>query len=122
MGLCFGKRLIAGSDGPHDFDNPVCRLRHTSSAPGQRPLVRLTYQAFLRPLGRDPGPWTGFATESAQDFVDLLIAAQPAVPRAQAQAAPPANSPLSGDCSWICLPATIPHGSLRSRRHGARQR
>jgi hypothetical protein len=48
--------------------------------------VRSTYEAFLRSLGHDPGPWAGFAAESARDWLELLIAAQTYVPHAQAVA------------------------------------
>jgi AcrR family transcriptional regulator len=69
-----------------DFDLLISRLWATLSAPEQRPMVRLTYEAFLRSVSRDPGPWTGFAAETARDWLDLLIAAQPATPRRLAEA------------------------------------
>ncbi len=47
------------------------------SAPEQRPMVRLTYEAFLLSLSHDPGPWAGFASEAARDWLDLLVRAQP---------------------------------------------
>ena len=47
------------------------------SAPEQRPMVRLTYEAFLLSLTHDPGPWAGFAAEAARDWLDLLVRAQP---------------------------------------------
>jgi AcrR family transcriptional regulator len=56
------------------------------SAPEQRPMVRLTYEAFLRSVSRDPGPWQGYAAETARDWMDLLIRAQPGAPREQAEA------------------------------------
>jgi hypothetical protein len=49
-------------------------------------MVRLTYEAFLQSLSREPGPWTGFAAETARDWLDLLIAAQPSTPRRLAEA------------------------------------
>ena len=30
-------------------------------------MVRLTYEAYLRSVSRDPGPWQGFAAETARD-------------------------------------------------------
>ena len=56
------------------------------SAPEQRALVRLTYEAFLRSVSRDPGPWQGYAAETARDWLDLLVRAQPDTPRALAEA------------------------------------
>ena len=56
------------------------------SAPEQRALVRLTYEAFLRSVSRDPGPWQGYAAETARDWLDLLVRAQPETPRALAEA------------------------------------
>lgn len=64
----------AGGD---DFDALVDRLWAFLSAPEQRPMVRLTYEAFLLSLGRDPGPWAGFAGEAAREWLDLLARAQP---------------------------------------------
>jgi hypothetical protein len=56
------------------------------SAPEQRALVRLTYEAFLRSVSRDPGPWPGYAAETARDWLDLLIRAQPDTPGVLAEA------------------------------------
>jgi AcrR family transcriptional regulator len=56
------------------------------SAPEQRPMVRLTYEAFLRSVSRDPGPWEGYAAETGREWMDLLIRAQPGAPREQAEA------------------------------------
>lgn len=56
------------------------------SAPEQRPMVRLTYEAYLRSVSRDPGPWQGYAAETARDWMDLLARAQPDTPREQAEA------------------------------------
>jgi len=80
--------LVAGAlDADNgDFDQLVSRLWVTLSAPEQRPMVRLTYEAFLRSVSRDPGPWTGFAAETARDWLDLLIDAQPSTPRPVAEA------------------------------------
>ncbi|XUL89794.1 TetR family transcriptional regulator [Streptomyces galilaeus] len=74
----------AGGD---DFDALVDRLWAFLSAPEQRPMVRLTYEAFLMSLGHDPGPWAGFAGEAAREWLDLLARAQPpGTPPALAQA------------------------------------
>ncbi|WP_427921051.1 TetR/AcrR family transcriptional regulator [Streptomyces sp. cg40] len=64
----------AGADG---LDDLVDRLWGFLSAPEQRPMVRLTYEAFLLSLGHDPGPWAGFAGEAAREWLDLLARAQP---------------------------------------------
>jgi AcrR family transcriptional regulator len=74
----------AGWDG--EFEELTARLWTWLSAPEQRAMVRLTYEAFMLSLSREPGPWAGFAAESAQDWLDLLINAQPYVPRAVAEA------------------------------------
>ncbi|MFG2784919.1 TetR/AcrR family transcriptional regulator [Streptomyces prunicolor] len=59
------------------FDALADSLWTFLSAPEQRPMVRLTYEAFLLSLSHDPGPWAGFAGEAAQDWLDLLVRAQP---------------------------------------------
>jgi AcrR family transcriptional regulator len=68
------------------FDESAALLWSWLSAPEQRPMVRLTYEAFMLSLSRAPGPWAGFARESAQDWLELLIDAQPDAPRAAAEA------------------------------------
>jgi AcrR family transcriptional regulator len=55
------------------------------SAPEQRAMVRLTYEAFMLSLSHEPGPWAGFAAEAAQDWLNLLIDAQVHVRRAKAE-------------------------------------
>ena len=64
----------AAGDG---FDALAESLWTFLSAPEQRPMVRLTYEAFLLSLSHDPGPWVGFAGEAARDWLDLLVRAQP---------------------------------------------
>jgi hypothetical protein len=49
-------------------------------------MVRLTYEAYLRSVSRDPGPWQGFAAETARDYLELLIRAQPGAHPARAEA------------------------------------
>ena len=49
-------------------------------------MVRLTYEAYLRSVSRDPGPWQGFAAETARDYRELLIKAQPGAQPARAEA------------------------------------
>jgi AcrR family transcriptional regulator len=56
------------------------------SAPEQRAMVRLTYEAFMLSLSHEPGPWAGFAAEAAQDWLNLLIDAQVHVTRVNAEA------------------------------------
>ena len=68
------------------FGELAGRLWNLLSAPEQRALVRLTYEAFLRSVSRDPGPWQGYAAETARDWLDLLVRAQPETPRALAEA------------------------------------
>lgn len=69
--------LTATDTGGDGFDAAVDRLWAFLSAPEQRPMVRLTYEAFLLSLSHDPGPWTGFAGEAAREWLDLLVRAQP---------------------------------------------
>jgi AcrR family transcriptional regulator len=76
----------AGAGVPLDVGAVADRVWALLSAPEQRPMVRLTYEAFLRSVSRDPGPWQGYGAETARDWMDLLIAAQPDVPREQAEA------------------------------------
>jgi AcrR family transcriptional regulator len=78
---------LLGADVPDaGFEALADRLWNLLSSPGQRPMVRLTYEAFLRSVSRDPGPWQGFAAETARDYLELLIRAQPGTPPAQAEA------------------------------------
>ncbi|HHX2099347.1 TPA: TetR/AcrR family transcriptional regulator [Pseudomonas aeruginosa] len=78
--------LEAGDGGDGDFEELTSRLWLFLSAPDQRAMVRLTYEAFMLSLGREPSPWAGFAAESAQDWLDLLVEAQAQIPRAVAEA------------------------------------
>jgi len=68
------------------FEALVDRLWAWLSAPEQRAAVRLTYEAFLHSLSHEPGPWLGFAGESAREWLDLLVRAQPDAPRTVAEA------------------------------------
>jgi AcrR family transcriptional regulator len=82
--------LLAGLLGPGiadgGFEQLADRLWNLLSSPGQQPMVRLTYEAYLRSVSRDPGPWEGFAAETARDYLELLIRAQPDTHPAQAEA------------------------------------
>jgi AcrR family transcriptional regulator len=78
---------LLGADVPDaGFEALADRLWNLLSSPGQRPMVRLTYEAYLRSVSRDPGPWEGFAAETARDYRDLLIRAQPGTRPADAEA------------------------------------
>jgi AcrR family transcriptional regulator len=68
------------------FEQLTDALWELLSSPGQRPMVRLTYEAYLRSVSRDPGPWQGFAAETARDYLELLVRAQPGTPPGQAEA------------------------------------
>jgi AcrR family transcriptional regulator len=76
-------RTVCESSG---FEELAGRLWMWLSAPEQRPMVQLTYEAFLYSLSHRPGPWVGYAAESARDWLDLLVQAQPRTPRADAEA------------------------------------
>jgi len=78
---------LLGPDAPDGgFEQLTDRLWNLLSSPGQRPMVRLTYEAYLRSVSRDPGPWQGFAAETARDYLELLVRAQPGTRPAQAEA------------------------------------
>lgn len=70
---------LAGTGRSDDFAAVVWSMWSWLSAPQQRPIVLLTYDAFSASWSRAPGPWAGFAAGSAQDWLDLLIHAQPGV-------------------------------------------
>lgn len=69
-----------------EVDAMLGRLWQWLSAPERRASVRLTYEAFLCSLRRDPGPWQGFAAEQVQSWLHLLCAAQTGTPPALARA------------------------------------
>ena len=78
--------LKSTADGNSGFGELASCLWAWLSAPEQRAMVRLTYEAFMLSLGHKPGPWAGFAAESVQDWLDFLIDAQDQVPRPEAEA------------------------------------
>ena len=73
-------------DQRHGLEETAAHLWTWLSAPEQRAMVRLTYEAFMLSLSREPGPWAGFAAEAAQDWLNLLIDAQVHVTEAEAEA------------------------------------
>ena len=75
-----------GDNEVDEVDALLGRLWHWLSAPERRASVRLTYEAFLCSLRRDPGPWQGFAAEQVQGWLHLLYAAQAGTPPALARA------------------------------------
>jgi AcrR family transcriptional regulator len=77
---------IQVNGGSGEIEELAAGLWNWLSAPEQRATVRLTYEAFMLSLSREPGPWAGFAGESAQDWLNLLINAQPHAPIAAAEA------------------------------------
>ncbi|KPI06475.1 putative regulatory protein TetR [Actinobacteria bacterium OK074] len=80
--------VLAPAPGAGDgdaFEVLTDRLWEWLSAPAQRPMVRLTYEAFLFSLGHRPGPWAGFAAESAREWLELLVRVQPGVARERAE-------------------------------------
>lgn len=72
--------------GDNEVNALLARLWQWLSAPERRASTRLTYEAFLCSLRRDPGPWQGFAAEQVQSWLHLLCAAQPGTPPALARA------------------------------------
>jgi AcrR family transcriptional regulator len=77
MAAALAEQTNAAGTAGDGFDALAESLWTFLSAPEQRPMVRLTYEAFLLSLSHDPGPWAGFAGEAAQDWLDLLVRAQP---------------------------------------------
>jgi AcrR family transcriptional regulator len=79
--------LTASLDGAEirGVDDLVELVWRLLGAPERRGLVRLTYEAFLMSLQRDPGPWEGFAQEQLSDWLAALRAAQPGVPAGRAE-------------------------------------
>ena len=71
--------------GTADFDVLVDRLWAYLSAPRQRGTIRLFLEAYATSLRPDPGPWDGFAEASIRDWIGILTAAQPGVPRQTAE-------------------------------------
>lgn len=72
----------AAADG---YDALVGRLWAYLCAPRQRGTIRLFLEAYATSLRPDPGPWDGFAEASISDWTEILVGAQPGVPRAQAE-------------------------------------
>jgi AcrR family transcriptional regulator len=72
----------AGAGG---YDALVGRLWAYLCAPRQRGTIRLFLEAYATSLRPDPGPWDGFAEASIRDWIEILVAAQPGAPRAQAE-------------------------------------
>jgi AcrR family transcriptional regulator len=52
-----------------------------------RPLLTLWTEAYGRSLVEPGGPWSGFASQSVADWLDVLTAAQPASPAEKGKAA-----------------------------------
>jgi len=62
--------------GVEPFDELVDRLWSWLTALEQRDTIRLFFEAYVRSLRHEPGPWRDFATDSVTDWIDLLIRAQ----------------------------------------------
>ena len=52
------------------------------SAPEHRPLLTLWVEAYARSLVEPAGPWSGFATDTVADWLEVLAGTQPADDRA----------------------------------------
>lgn len=70
----------------HGLEETASNLWTWLSAPEQRAMVRLTYEAFMLSLSHEPGPWAGFAAEAAEGWLKLLVDAQGRVTQAKAEA------------------------------------
>ena len=68
------------------FDELVERLWSWLAAPEQRDTIRLFFEAYVRSLRPEPGPWRDFAAESVNDWIDLLVRAQPGAKSVAARA------------------------------------
>lgn len=53
------------------------RLWTWLAAPAHRPLMVLWVEAYARSLVEADGPWSGFARQTVEDWLDLLARAQP---------------------------------------------
>ncbi|MDQ7911176.1 TetR/AcrR family transcriptional regulator [Phytohabitans sp. ZYX-F-186] len=86
--LAFVHRLAAEPVEPSAdrYPHVVDRLWQWASAPRRRGLIRLFFEAYTRSVAPEPGPWRGYAEQSIQDIVDVLVAAQPDVPPERAVA------------------------------------
>jgi AcrR family transcriptional regulator len=67
------------------YQHLLTRLWAYLSHPRQRGTIRLFQEAYATSLRPDPGPWAGFARASVTDWVGILTAAQPQLPRAEAE-------------------------------------
>lgn len=78
---------LAGRDSATDsYQLLVDRLWAYLSDPRQRGTIRLFVEAYATSLQPDPGPWEGFARASVTDWISILAAAQPGLPRSDAEA------------------------------------
>ena len=59
------------------LDAMVAATWHWLAAEPVRPLLTLWTEAYGRSLVEPGGPWTGFASQSVTDWLDVLAAAQP---------------------------------------------
>jgi len=78
--------LSTHNGGVEAFDELVDRLWSWLAAPEQRDTIRLFFEAYVRSLRHEPGPWRDFAADSVNDWIDLLIRAQSGTEPAEARA------------------------------------
>ena len=73
------------TDGTDAYEDLIDRLWVWLAAPPRRETIRLFFEAYIRSLSPEPGPWRDFATNSVGDWIDLLVRAQPASDPAMAR-------------------------------------
>jgi AcrR family transcriptional regulator len=65
-----------GADDGHGLEAMVAATWHWLAAEPVRPLLTLWTEAYGRSLVESGGPWSGFASQSVADWLDVLAAAQ----------------------------------------------
>jgi AcrR family transcriptional regulator len=85
-----------GADDGQGLDAMVAATWHWLAAEPVRPLLTLWTEAYGRSLVEPDGPWSGFASQSVADWLDVLAAAQPPS-RADEDEPPTANSESAAD-------------------------
>jgi AcrR family transcriptional regulator len=66
--------------GSDRYEHLVTRLWSWLSVPHRRGTIRLFFEAYALAVRPAPGPWRGFAEQSIQDWIEVLVAGQPGVP------------------------------------------
>jgi AcrR family transcriptional regulator len=103
--------LAEHNDGTDAFEGLIDRLLTWLAAPAQRDTIRLFFQAYIRSLHPKPGPWRDFASNSVNDWIGLLVRAQPGTDSATARARATTPWRRCAVCSSIWWPPKTSLGS-----------